>query len=244
MPSAWIKYYLRPRGRPRHRSHGEEVPSAWIKYYLREDGPMPYLFPVADKCVIPISRGGWDPDRGGNEFWARALARYGDAAGATLLRRRRSRDPLPALEEHLDASGSLIGQLAECRGEHVVYNASGNALYAARISGSDGDGGAGGGGCSPHNWKRAVPRAMRDKERGAILRGDNECKGHASRIQKGKAGRPVVRPPHMEEDSDSQIRCRQPAAQEPCRLGQGGREEGPRRVRPGALPPEDERQDS
>ena len=117
---------MHPPWRDLGTQHGT-VPCEWIRGCLFFRDLFPYAAPTSTPCILPLSGGGWDPSRGSNQYWRNATDLYAE-------HRSRGSDTPATLEGNLDFSGKLLKQL-ESDGDRVVYNASGDALHAARISG-------------------------------------------------------------------------------------------------------------
>lgn len=101
------------------------VPARWIADCLSTDDLMPYLLPTVTKCILPLSGNDWDPDRNRNEFWKNASDLY-------EANRGKGRNTPRTLENQLNFSNKLFKQFHRT-GEHVIYNTSGDILYAARM---------------------------------------------------------------------------------------------------------------
>ena len=105
--------------------HGT-VPSEWIRECLFFIDLLPYMIPTTTPCVLPISGNAWDIARMTNPYWQEATDLY------TAHHGRGSNTP-HTLEGNLNFSNKLLKQI-ERKGEHVLYNKSGDVLHAARVN--------------------------------------------------------------------------------------------------------------
>lgn len=101
------------------------VPERWVRDCVSTENLMSYALPTTIKCVLPLGPRGWDPDRDKNELWQEAWDLYAANCG-------KSKSTPKTLESQLDFNGKLSAQFGRT-GHSVVYNASGDNLYAARL---------------------------------------------------------------------------------------------------------------
>ena len=84
------------------------------------------MIPTTTPCILPISGNAWDIARMTNPYWQEATDLY------TAHHGRGSNTP-HTLEGNLNFSNKLLKQI-ERKGEHVLYNKSGDVLHAARVN--------------------------------------------------------------------------------------------------------------
>ena len=101
------------------------IPVEWITDCISTSDLMSYLLPTTTRCILPLSKNNWDPDRYKNKFWKNAFDLYVANCG-------NGNNTPQTLESQLNFSNKLFKQFNRT-GEYVVYNASGDILYASRI---------------------------------------------------------------------------------------------------------------
>ena len=101
------------------------IPASWIADCISTADLIPYWLPTTTRCLLPLSGNNWDPNRGKNAFWKNASDLYEANCGI-------GQSTPKTLERRLDHNGALFKQF-DRTGEQVVYNVSGDRLYAARV---------------------------------------------------------------------------------------------------------------
>ena len=106
------------------------VPKRWLRPCVFTDGISAFCTTRTRDVILPVSDDGeWLEARVENEFWMKISSKYSDKCGSGL-------NTPQTIEGQLDFSGKLTSQFHPDNEWNVVYNRSGERLYAAVLSSS------------------------------------------------------------------------------------------------------------
>lgn len=106
-------------------SHKGTVPASWIRECVSTENLVSFFLPTTFDCILPLKNGGWDESAETNQFWKNQSDLYRHNCGKG--------DSTPkTLKKQANFNNKLISQHGR-QGDCVVYNSSGDNLYAARL---------------------------------------------------------------------------------------------------------------
>ena len=105
------------------------VPKNWIWKCVSTENLINYILPSTTDYVIPIKSGKWDVKAESSQFWKNMADLYKDNCG-------RGKSTPKTLQNQANFNNKLLSQLQRT-GKHIVYNTSGDNLYAARLPNND-----------------------------------------------------------------------------------------------------------
>ena len=107
------------------------VPSSWLRPCVFTEGVSAFCVTRRRDVVLPVSDDGeWLRSRGKNKYWKMISQKYSDKCGSG------SNTP-QTIEGQLEYSGKLSSQFRQENEWNVVYNTSGERLYAAVLSSTE-----------------------------------------------------------------------------------------------------------
>ena len=101
------------------------IPKRWVYDCVSTENLLSYVLPTTIKCILPLDEGDWDPERRKNKLWQDASDLYSDHHGS-------AKSTPKTLESRLNFNNNLFAQFGRT-GNSIVYNASGDNMYAARL---------------------------------------------------------------------------------------------------------------